>query len=178
MSWYRSGSSLAQVMVCFQMASSNYLNQCWLNIESLLCHSPEGGGQDINLQNEFEIYTSKITSTSPRGQWVNQPKHKPTMCLLYMLCCPPWWFPHPAGEANLALSSWCTVTWEAGLCMLITREASSAACCAVNSGLITLYISVSTKAAALWQLWLMRQRSWFTGPKQASLPTPNHLLTL
>ena len=30
--WHRSGSTLAQVMTCYLMALSHYLNQCWLII--------------------------------------------------------------------------------------------------------------------------------------------------
>ena len=35
----RSGSTLAQVMVCCLMAPSHYLNQCWLIISEVQCHS-------------------------------------------------------------------------------------------------------------------------------------------
>ena len=44
---HRSGSTLAQVMACCLTAPSHYLNQSWLIISKVLCHS------------------------SPRGQWVN-----------------------------------------------------------------------------------------------------------
>ena len=40
--WQRSGSILAQVMACCLMAPSHYLNQCWLIISEVLCHSSEG----------------------------------------------------------------------------------------------------------------------------------------
>ena len=40
--WHRSGSTLAQVMACYLMAPSLYLNQYWLIISEVLWHSPEG----------------------------------------------------------------------------------------------------------------------------------------
>ena len=71
----RSGSTLAHVMACCLTAPSHYLNQCWLIIGEVLWHSPEGNFtwnvQDIYLWREFENYSFKITSPSPRGQWVN-----------------------------------------------------------------------------------------------------------
>ena len=38
---HRSGSTLAQVMVCCLTAPNHYLNQCWLIITGVLCHSHE-----------------------------------------------------------------------------------------------------------------------------------------
>ena len=38
---HRSGSWLAQVMACCLMATSHYLNQCWLITEGVLWHSQE-----------------------------------------------------------------------------------------------------------------------------------------
>ena len=73
--WLRSGSTLAQVMACCLMAPSHYLNQCWLH--NVLWHSPGSNftrsSQATILYNVIEHYTCKITSTSPRGQWVNGP---------------------------------------------------------------------------------------------------------
>ena len=40
--WQRSGSTLAQVMACCLMASSHYLNQCWLIINKVVWHSSKG----------------------------------------------------------------------------------------------------------------------------------------
>ena len=39
--WQRSGSTLAQVMACCLIASSHYLNQCWLIISKVQWHSSE-----------------------------------------------------------------------------------------------------------------------------------------
>ena len=54
----RSGSTLAQTMVCWPMAPSRYLNQCWLIISEVFWHSPEGNfignAQDIYLWHTFE----------------------------------------------------------------------------------------------------------------------------
>ena len=71
----RSGSSLAQVMACCLTAPSHYLNQYWLIMNLMLWHPPEnnfiGISQNINSTNEFENYNFKITTVSPRVQWVN-----------------------------------------------------------------------------------------------------------
>ena len=40
--WQGTESTLAQVMACCLTASSHYLNQCWLIISKVLCHSSEG----------------------------------------------------------------------------------------------------------------------------------------
>ena len=40
--WYRSGSTLAQVMACCLTAPSHYLNQCWLIISKVQWHLSEG----------------------------------------------------------------------------------------------------------------------------------------
>ena len=37
--WQRSGSTLAQVMACFLMAPSHFLNQCWFTISKVYWHS-------------------------------------------------------------------------------------------------------------------------------------------
>ena len=56
--WW-SGSTLAQVMVCYLMVPSHSLSQCWLIISETLWHSLEGNftgnAQDIYPQFEFEI---------------------------------------------------------------------------------------------------------------------------
>ena len=39
--WQRSGSTLVQIMACCLMATSHYLNQCWLLLHQALWHSPE-----------------------------------------------------------------------------------------------------------------------------------------
>ena len=70
----RTESTLANVMACCLMAPSHYLNQCWLIISEVLWYSPEGNftwnAQDIYPWCEFENNWFKITSTSPRDQWV------------------------------------------------------------------------------------------------------------
>ena len=57
------------------MALSVYLNQRWLAINRVMWHSSKTNftwsAKDINLQNEFEKFTLKITSTSLRGQYVH-----------------------------------------------------------------------------------------------------------
>ena len=40
--WHRTGSTLARVMACCLVAPSHYLNQCWLTISKVPCHSSEG----------------------------------------------------------------------------------------------------------------------------------------
>ena len=67
-------STLAKVMACCLMAPSHYLNQCWLIINKVLWHSPEGiimrRSEDTNQWNKIENYIFRITFRSPRGQWV------------------------------------------------------------------------------------------------------------
>ena len=74
--WHRSWSTLARVMACCLMAPSHYLSQCWFIIKCVLWHSPESNftksAHEINLQHVLRDYTSKITTTSPRGQWVKR----------------------------------------------------------------------------------------------------------
>ena len=69
-----SRSTLVQVMACCLMATSHYLNQCWLMI-SEMWHSPDSNfienTWDIYRWNEFEIYQSETVVKSPRGQGVN-----------------------------------------------------------------------------------------------------------
>ena len=62
---HRSGSILAEVMVCYLMAPSHYLNQCWLSISKVLCHSAEGimiRSDDTNQQNKIENCIFNISS--------------------------------------------------------------------------------------------------------------------
>ena len=72
--WYRSGSTLAQVMACCLMAPSHYLNQCWLNINWIPHHSFQRyvylNAEDTNPNVMFKMYTFEITATSSRGLWV------------------------------------------------------------------------------------------------------------
>ena len=73
----RSGSTLAQVMVCCLTAPSHYLNQCWLIISEVQWHSYQCNfrrdAPTINHLNPFENYIFKISLKFPRGQWVEIP---------------------------------------------------------------------------------------------------------
>ena len=70
----KSGSTMAQVMVCCLTAPSHYLNQCWLIISIVLWHSSEVINirriEDTNQQSKIEDYIFKTTLRSPKGQWV------------------------------------------------------------------------------------------------------------
>ena len=66
----RSGSTLAQVMACCLMATSHYLNQCWLIISKVQWH-PSGSNFSHQSLRLARKYLSKILFKSPRGQWVN-----------------------------------------------------------------------------------------------------------
>ena len=71
----RYGSTLVQVMACCLMASSHYLNQCWLITIKVQWHS-SGGNFAINISainhwNKLEYYLSKILFKWPWDQWVN-----------------------------------------------------------------------------------------------------------
>ena len=103
--WQRSGSILVQVMACCLTAPNHYQNQCWLIISKVQWHSSEDNftwdtlainhtkiilkkisfksprGQGVKGSAlEFENYSLKITSISPRGQWVNKPMSWTTLC--------------------------------------------------------------------------------------------------
>ena len=71
----RSGSTLAQVMVCCLTAPSHYLNQCWIIISKILLHSSDGNftrdTSVINDLNQHENYSYKMSLKSPRPQWNN-----------------------------------------------------------------------------------------------------------
>ena len=73
--WHRSGSTLAQVMVCWLTAPSHYLNQCWYLISEVKRYWPESNFtvsvQPTMLCNKFENCTFEITAMSSMGQWVN-----------------------------------------------------------------------------------------------------------
>ena len=59
---HRSGSTLAQVMACYLTAPSHYLNQCWLIISKIQCHSSEGNFERDALAIILTKVTLKITS--------------------------------------------------------------------------------------------------------------------
>ena len=71
---HSSGSTMAQVMACCLTAPCYYLNQCWLPNSELPWQSRESNftapARD-SILHKFGNYTFTITTTSPRGQWVN-----------------------------------------------------------------------------------------------------------
>ena len=66
--WQVSRSSLAQVMACWLMARSHYLNQCWLLISEVLWHSP-----DSNFTESLKFTNLRLVKSSS-GQWAKS-KH-------------------------------------------------------------------------------------------------------
>ena len=70
--WFRSGSTLAHIIVCCLMAPSPYLKQYQSMVECALWHWPESNftriAHELNKQPVFRDCTFKITSTSLRGQ--------------------------------------------------------------------------------------------------------------
>ena len=78
---HRTWSTLAQVMACCLMASSHYLNQCWLIISKVQSHSSGNhftkDTTAINHWNQFENSLSKFSFKSPRDQWVNKGEYIP-----------------------------------------------------------------------------------------------------
>ena len=72
---HRSWSTLPQVMGCCLMATSHYVNQCWLIISDYLAGFHRRAVSQwvpklfsCVMCNEFDTF--KVTVTSPRGQWV------------------------------------------------------------------------------------------------------------
>ena len=65
---HRSGSTLAQVMVCGLKAPSHCLNQCRL-VRNVVWPTSNFKEMLMNLIHVFD-YTSKITTTSPTVQWI------------------------------------------------------------------------------------------------------------
>ena len=61
---HRSGSTLALIMASYLMASSHYLNQCWLIIIKALWHSPKGviikGSEDTSLWTRLITQAGKL----------------------------------------------------------------------------------------------------------------------
>ena len=68
---HRSGSTVAQVMAWCLVASSHYLNQCWLNIKDVLWHSSENSftrsAHEFNQKHVFTYYIFKILSVLSRA---------------------------------------------------------------------------------------------------------------
>ena len=82
----RTESTLALLMACCLMAPSHYLNQCWLIISKVLWHSSEDiiiRSEDTKQLNKIENSIFRITSRSPRGQWVNDENIMGIRVLLY-----------------------------------------------------------------------------------------------
>ena len=72
---HRSGSTLAQVMVCCLTAPSHYFNQCWLIISKIQLHSSDGNfTRDTSVMNDYylgNLSYSKLCNSfhlSPPGQ--------------------------------------------------------------------------------------------------------------
>ena len=72
--WNWSWSTLVKVMACCLMASSHYMNQCWIIISVTHWHSADGNVSetilDIAHYRMFENYIFQNTATSS-GQWIN-----------------------------------------------------------------------------------------------------------
>ena len=79
--WYRSWSTLIQIMACCLRAPSHYLNQCWLTsvrssdshlrATSHMIHQPSiSNRRHISRQSLKLVW--KLSITSLKGQWVNQ----------------------------------------------------------------------------------------------------------
>ena len=66
-------STLAQVMACWLIAPSHYLNVCWLIISEVPWHSSQGiimrRSEDTSQKNKI-LKSFRITFRSPRGQCV------------------------------------------------------------------------------------------------------------
>ena len=64
-------STLAQVMACYLVAPSQYLNQCWLIFSGMLWHSPQSdfmvSAQTTILYNEFEMIFFKFLPHFPEA---------------------------------------------------------------------------------------------------------------
>ena len=74
---------LGQVMACFLMAPSHYLNQCWLIISDVQWHSYQDKHQSLK---SVLNYISTISSKFPRGQWVKVNKFmRCPICYINML---------------------------------------------------------------------------------------------
>ena len=79
---------------------SHYLNQHWITISKVLCHSTTVNSMGntvlhIHPWYEFENYEFKITATSPRDQQVNKysDNNKNKCILLWVLMMCNLWFP-------------------------------------------------------------------------------------
>ena len=91
--WYRSWSTLAQIMACCLIAPSHYLNHCWLLISKVLWHSPESNFSASDYAatryDEFENYNFKISATSlSQGQCrLNMSVFQTCLTFVWRLTC-------------------------------------------------------------------------------------------
>ena len=90
--WQTFGSTLAQVMACCLTATSRYLSQCWLIINSVLWQSPKSkftrSVHELIHSMCSDITLLKSLKHLPGGQWV-----KPSKCtmvyhkvVIYYMC--------------------------------------------------------------------------------------------
>ena len=76
--WQRHVSTLAQVMVCFLMAPSHYLSQCWLIISKVQWQSPGAVSQEIplpsinkiQLKNNFVTFRLNLWDANTLSVWL------------------------------------------------------------------------------------------------------------
>ena len=83
---HRSGSTLALLMACCPIAPSHYLNQYWLTISGVLCHSFENNfaenDPNINPWYEVQNYQFKITTIYLRVRWVKTTMTMTSTCVI------------------------------------------------------------------------------------------------
>ena len=63
-----SRSTLAQVLACCLTAPSHYLNQCWLMINEVLCHSPDSDFTERYLSLKW-VWNLLIIPPEQRSCW-------------------------------------------------------------------------------------------------------------
>ena len=64
--WHRFVSTMAQVMACCLTASSHYLNECWLIIRIIQCHSPKS-----NIFSSFHEFIRNMYSEIALLKWLS-----------------------------------------------------------------------------------------------------------
>ena len=82
-----SGSTLAQIMACYLMAPSHYVNQCWpvKLVRSCGIHLRAISQEVLKiliLWYGFQDNQFKITVTCPRGQWVKLYSYGWVICII------------------------------------------------------------------------------------------------
>ena len=84
----RSGPTLAQVIAHCLMAPSYYLNQCWLIISEVLCHSPQGNftgnTRDIYPWHELKINNLRLQLHLPGAKELTHFNIKSAMIMMTM----------------------------------------------------------------------------------------------